>query len=497
VNTASKIAKESTITFSGLVYGNVNRYLYTAMLARWVGAEFLGIYSMANAIMLISEVLGKMGLETGIMRFVSRMNPKSDSEKIQKLIASSLKMTTIFSLVIMVGLILSSGFIVDGILNEPPLLTSVIIVFAVAIPFNGLTLVSAFATQGFKRLKYKTLVTQFLNPTILLGSMVICFWFVSIESAVMAPMLITGIVGFFVMVVVLKRVSGVSNDQIIKAKFDSTLLKFSYPLMFVTILQTFMHWMDILMLGYFTDATTVGLYHPAARTAGLLQALLLSFISIYAPMASQFHAKGERGELADTYKLVSRWLLICAIPISAIFIIFPGKVLLLFGPEYLPSAKILVILTGATFIQALLGAAGPTLSMSGHTKLVLWNTIGAFTLNFGLNIFLIPKYGIIGAAMATLISLTAVGLARTIEVGFILKMNFFDRKVIKPIIAGIVVFVGLFFIKDFIMHFHTLVTLCIAGIFSIGSFGLIMWLLKIEEEDLDFFKGLNALKGRK
>jgi O-antigen/teichoic acid export membrane protein len=479
VNTASKIAKESTITFTGLVYGNINRYLYTAMLARWVGAEFLGIYSMANAIMLISEVLGKMGLETGIMRFVSRMNPKSDSEKIQKLIASSLKMTTIFSLVIMVGLILSSGFIVDGILNEPPLLTSVIIVFAVAIPFN------------------KTLVTQFLNPTILLGSMVICFWFVSIESAVMAPMLITGIVGFFVMVVVLKRVSGVSNDQIIKAKFDSTLLKFSYPLMFVTILQTFMHWMDILMLGYFTDATTVGLYHPAARTAGLLQALLLSFISIYAPMASQFHAKGERGELADTYKLVSRWLLICAIPISAIFIIFPGKVLLLFGPEYLPSAKILVILTGATFIQALLGAAGPTLSMSGHTKLVLWNTIGAFTLNFGLNIFLIPKYGIIGAAMATLISLTAVGLARTIEVGFILKMNFFDRKVIKPIIAGIVVFVGLFFIKDFIMHFHTLVTLCIAGIFSIGSFGLIMWLLKIEEEDLDFFKGLNALKGRK
>ncbi|MBT3961418.1 MAG: hypothetical protein HOG73_10610, partial [Candidatus Marinimicrobia bacterium] len=69
MNIARKIAKESTITFTGLVYGNINRYLYTAMLARWVGAEFLGIYSMANAIMLISEVLGKMGLETGIMRF--------------------------------------------------------------------------------------------------------------------------------------------------------------------------------------------------------------------------------------------------------------------------------------------------------------------------------------------------------------------------------------------------------------------------------------------
>jgi len=497
MNTASKIAKETTVTFSGLVYGNFNRYLYSALLARWVGAEFLGIYSLANAIMLISEVVAKMGLETGVMRFVSRLNPELDQEKIQKIIASALKMTTIFSLVIMVALIISSGAIVKNILNEPPLLKLVIIIFAIAIPFNALTLVSAFATQGFKRLKYKILVTQFLNPTLLLTTMVICYWFISAESALMAPMLITGIIGFFVMLGVLKKVTGVSNNQIMKAKVDTSLFNFSYPLMFVTILQTFMHWMDILMLGYFTDATTVGLYHPAARTAGLLQALLLSFISIYAPMMAQFHREGDRKKMADTYKLVSRWLLMCAIPISAIFIIFPGKVMLLFGPEYLPSAKILGILTGATFIQAIFGAAGPTLSMSGHTKLVLWNTIGAFALNFSLNIFLIPNYGIIGAAIATLTSLIVVGFARTIEVSVILKMNFFDRKVIKPIFAGIMVFTGLLLIKDFIMPFHTLITLLSAGIFSVGSFGLIMWILKIEDEDLDFFKGLSVLKGRK
>ena len=497
MNTASKIAKETTVTFSGLVYGNFNRYLYSALLARWGGAEFLGIYSLANAIMLISEGVAKMGLETGVMRFVSRLNPELDQEKIQKIIASALKMTTIFSLVIMVALIISSGAIVKNILNEPPLLKLVIIIFAIAIPFNALTLVSAFATQGFKRLKYKILVTQFLNPTLLLTTMVICYWFISAESALMAPMLITGIIGFFVMLGVLKKVTGVSNNQIMKAKVDTSLFNFSYPLMFVTILQTFMHWMDILMLGYFTDATTVGLYHPAARTAGLLQALLLSFISIYAPMMAQFHREGDRIKMDDTYKLVSRWLLMCAIPISAIFIIFPGKVMLLFGPEYLPSAKILVILTGATFIQAIFGAAGPTLSMSGHTKLVLWNTIGAFALNFGLNIFLIPNYGIIGAAIATLTSLIVVGFARTIEVSVILKMNFFDRKVIKPIFAGITVFTGLLLIKDFIMPFHTLITLLSAGIFSVGSFGLIMWILKIEDEDLDFFKGLSVLKGRK
>jgi hypothetical protein len=48
MNVATKIAKESTITFSGMLYGNINRYLYTALLARWVGPEYLGIYSLAK-----------------------------------------------------------------------------------------------------------------------------------------------------------------------------------------------------------------------------------------------------------------------------------------------------------------------------------------------------------------------------------------------------------------------------------------------------------------
>ena len=495
MNIPQKVAKESSITFSGLLYGNINRYLYTALLARWVGPEFLGIYSLANSIMLISEVFAKMGLETGLMRFISRLDPDLDKSKINLLIGSAFKMTSMFSLSIMITLIISSGTIVDNYFNGEPLLKSILIVFAIAIPFNSLTLIAAFATQGFKRLKYKTIVTQFLNPTILLLTMFFCYWFMSKESILIAPILSTGIIGFLVMLVVLKRVSGFKNSQIINSSIDYELLKFSYPLMFVTILQTLMHWMDILMLGYFTDATTVGLYHPAARTAGLLQALLLSFLSIYAPLASQFHSEGNKINLSNTYQLVSRWLLIFAIPISAIFILFPNKVLLLFGPEYLESSQILVILTIATFTQAILGAAGPTLSMSGYTKLVLCNTIGASILNFGLNVWLIPIYGILGAAIATLSSLTVVGIIRVVQVSIIIKINFLNFKLIKPILSGLVCYSVLIVIKPSIMIFNTFITLLIAVITSFFIFGFILFLLKIEKEDKDILKGLNFFKG--
>ena len=116
MNLSQKIAKESTITFSGMVYGNINRYLYTALLARWVGVEYLGIYSLANAIMLISEVIAKMGLETGIMRFISRLDPKTEKYQIQNIIHSSLKMTGIFSILIAIVLACFAGQLVT-ILN--------------------------------------------------------------------------------------------------------------------------------------------------------------------------------------------------------------------------------------------------------------------------------------------------------------------------------------------------------------------------------------------
>ena len=91
----------------------MNRYIYTALLARWVGVEYLGIYSLANAIMLIGEVVAKMGLETGVMRFISRLEPKTDKSQIQSIIQSALKMTGIFSIGIAIVLAGFAWFLVS------------------------------------------------------------------------------------------------------------------------------------------------------------------------------------------------------------------------------------------------------------------------------------------------------------------------------------------------------------------------------------------------
>ena len=491
---ASKIGKESTITFAGLIYGNINRYIYTAMLARWVGPEFLGIYSIANAIILISEVLSKMGIEMGIMRFVSRLNPKRDFKKIQELILSSFKMVFAFSMLVMALIIFLSDYITLYLFKGDELLKKALIVFSVAIPFNSLTLVSAHATQGFKLLKYKTIVTQFINPTILFISAFFMIQFFSKDLTILAPTVLTSLIGFFSMSYYLKKIIRIDLIRYLKGSFNYDLLKFSSPLMFVSILQTIMHWMDILMIGYFLDTEAVGYYQPAVRTAGLLQALLLSFLSIYTPMISQFFKEQNIEKMSKIYKMVTRWLILSSLPIAIIFLMFSEDLMALFGSQYVASSNILAILTIATFFQAVFGVAAPTLSMTGHTKLVLYNTLSVFVINLFLNSFLIPMMGPIGAAFSTLISLILIGIVRVIQVQYILKINFFSIKLIKPFFAAVITTSLLLTIKSYIVNFNIVLTLLLATLLCIGTYLILIWFFRLENEDKEFLKGLKIIK---
>ncbi len=487
---ARKIAKEATISIVGMGFGNTVRYIFTALLARWVGLEYLGIYSLANAVTRFAEVFGKAGMERGILRFVSMKKEPGKEDSIKKNIQSTLKIGSIFAFIVMAVQMLLSGWLVSTIFQSSSLLKTVIIVNAISLPFTVVTMIAAFATQGFKLLKYKVFVTNMLAPTVLLLTMITAYFLISSEMAIILPLLISAIVSFIIMLFFLKKLTGISLSQVFPADFNSEIIRFSYPLMFVTIIGTFMHWMDVTMLGYFTDAETVGLYYPAARSAGLLRAILLAFMSIFSPMLSELFAQEKRDEMSHLFKLVVRWILTLAVPFTIIFILFSKKVMLLFGGEYVQAANVLIVLTLATFIQSFIGAGGPALTMTGHPKVNLINSSIVVVINVILNILWIPKYGIIGAAWATLVSLSTLGIIRSVEVWFLIKLQPISWKLLKPVMSGCITYGLLFLMKPYLMPYHTLITLLISTVVTFLIFFGILWLLKLDSDDREVWSAL-------
>lgn len=496
-NASNKIAKESAISFFGMGFGDGVRYLFTAVLARFAGVDYLGVYSMANSVTRIGEVLGIAGLQSGVMRFVSRLDKKTERAEIIRLITSGLKVGLIISMIVMLIQILFSRWLAYDLFNGADLLYQILLISAVSIPFATVMTIAAFATQGYQRLKYKIFILHILNPLVMLVFVVFSIEFFTNETAVKYPLLITAVICALVAIVLLKKLTDLKIRRILSVSVDKELLKFSFPLMFVTIIDTLMHWMDILMLGYFTDAHSVGLYHPATRTAGLIRIVLVAFMGIFAPMIAELHRKNQHDEMNRLFKLIVRWVMSLSLPFAIIMLIYNQEIMLLFGKEFVSASNVLIILTSAALLQAFFGANGHILTMTGYPRINLINACLAIVINFILNFIWIPRYGLIGSAYATLVAMGTLGCLRWIEVYHFLQIQPFSFKLLKPLFAGCGMAVILLALKQLTISLHSILSLTTATFAGIVSFLFFLWMLKLDEDDRGIWAGIKMIFPKK
>ena len=488
-----KVAKEASISFGGMGMGSLFRYLFSIMMARWLGPQMLGIYSLGNAITRIGEIFGIMGLDNGVLRYVSREKEKNDN--VRNSIYSSIKMGFISSIFIGLLLYFSSDWIVLNLFNEDEFLSTVIKVYALTLPFTVTTLIASFATQGFKILKYKVFVNQIVNPFTLLLTMILSYVFFGVNVAILAPTVASAVIGFFLILHYLNGFVDVSVSKVLNAKFDNKILRFSLPLMFVSAIGIIMHWTDIIMLGILKDAKDVGLYHPVERTAGLIRMILFAFASIFAPLFSQYFHEKNQTKMLEVFQLSTKWILLTSLPLFIFLILFSNTILMLFGSEFGNNSLALPILTVGIMIQAVFGLGSPSLTMSGFQKYNLINALVALFTNIFLNIMLIPQFGIAGAAMGTTIALFLISLLRFFENYYLLGMNLLSTKLLKPILAGLSTGMIVYLVKPYIFEsgyfdYHSsilylVIYLLFGAIFILLIYMVLIWILRLDDEDKD------------
>ena len=488
-----KVAKEASISFGGMGMGSLFRYLFSIMMARWLGPQMLGIYSLGNAITRIGEIFGIMGLDNGVLRYVSREKEKNDN--VRNSIYSSIKMGFISSIFIGLLLYFSSDWIVLNLFNEDTFLSTVIKVYALTLPFTVTTLIASFATQGFKILKYKVFVNQIVNPFTLLLTMILSYVFFGVNVAILAPTVVSAVIGFFLILHYLNGFVDLSVSKVLNAKFDNKILRFSLPLMFVSAIGIIMHWTDIIMLGILKDAKDVGLYHPVERTAGLIRMILFAFASIFAPLFSQYFHEKNQTKMLEVFQLSTKWILLTSLPLFIFLILFSNTILMLFGSEFGNNSLALPILTVGIMIQAVFGLGSPSLTMSGFQKYNLINALVALFTNIFLNIMLIPQFGIAGAAMGTTIALFLISLLRFFENYYLLGMNLLSTKLLKPILAGLSTGMIVYLVKPYIFEsgyfdYHSsilylIIYLLLGALFILLVYMILIWILRLDDEDKD------------
>jgi len=167
---------------------------------------------------------------------------------------------------------------------------------------------------------------------------------------------------------------------------------------------------DQVMLAQMLDYKAVGVYSAAIRISEVCYFIPISIVASVTPTlieAKKISPEIYRYRLANLFRLMSAIALGIAIPMT-----FASGVVTrtLYGSQYEGAAPILAIHIWAALFVFLGVAQGPWNINEGLTKLALIRTVIGAASNILLNILLIPRYGPIGAAIATTVSYALAGV---------------------------------------------------------------------------------------
>ena len=128
---------------------------------------------------------------------------------------------------------------------------------------------------------------------------------------------------------------------------------------------------------------------------------LQSINQIFAPTIAELFSKGEHDLLLRLYQTLTKWSLGLTIPLALGIMIFAKPLMGIFGPDFREGWPVLAVATVGQLVSCGVGSVGLLLLMSDQqNRMVRAQAITVF-LTLGLNFFLIPRLGLIGAAIAT------------------------------------------------------------------------------------------------
>jgi O-antigen/teichoic acid export membrane protein len=431
----STLVSSAALVLVGSLFGSFSKLLEQVIVARLLTPAAYGEVSVAIAVMSFSVTLSLVGLNQGMPRFMARYdNPRDIRGTWITGLLISVLVATVLALALLAG-----GDILMERLFEESTPQALLVLFVAAIPFVAGQGLGIGALRGFENTIYRTYARDLLYNGLRLATLVVLLLAGLGVLAAGYAYLIAGATAFVVSHLFLNRLLSLRGEVTIRAR---ELVRFSAPLVVASAVSKLLSQADTLMLTYFLDSESVGLYNAAYPLAAGLPVILASFGFLYLPLTSRLDADGKREEIDEVHKLTTKWIFIAGFPVLLVFVAFPrDAIAIVFGGEYVEAGAALAVLAVGFFTSAAVGRCQDALSAFGYTGYILAVNTLAAVANIVLNLVLIPAYGVIGAAVASALSFVALNGVAFLVLWRLTGITPFSRHTMKTFI---VLPVGLF-----------------------------------------------------
>ncbi|SHH27911.1 oligosaccharide flippase family protein [Thermosipho atlanticus] len=477
--------REAGLVFSIRVIAFILGFAMQTLFARLLGADKYGLYSLGLTVANVGVLFAVFGMSSGQIRFLGEYLGKGEIGNAKGVIFSAFQVTGIISIILSVILIIFRRFISIRIFNEERLIDILPWFSIILLLYSFFNLLSG-TFQGLKKpsvfILYKEFIERIIRITLFIALYLLGYKLIGvIVSTVISSILIL----LFLFIKIKKYAPFIFKPEIKPVYERKKLLKYSSNMLFVSFTYFLMGQVNRLILGIYLDSKSVGLYTVSDTVAQLSVFFLMAFNSIFSSMISELYHTGDKETLSKLYSDITRWIITFTLPITIWVLIYSENILEIFGKEFSGARWVLVFLAIGQFVNAAVGSNGLMLSMTKYQRFEMINGVFIASLNLGLNIWLVPKFGIIGSAIGGMAAISTVNIVKSVEVYILLKMIPYNWKYLKPVIAGIGTAITMIFLKNYITNLvGTFIMLAISFVLMLG----ILALLGLYPEDKEILK---------
>lgn len=486
-----KIAEGSSITFVGLILSMLPLLIIRLIIVRkWTESDY-GVFSLAFSILTICWTLSTLGLHHGLIRNIAYARGRGEYEKIPVYISTSFWFSFIASAIIGLLLFIFSENISKNIFHDTTLVVPLQVVSFI-IPFTTLINVIVVIYRGFDQVKptvyFQQILINTLFPTFLIIMIIFDQSFINVFYALAISTIITFILLVYYSIKKIQTLE-IFSIKSLKSPFSKELILFSFPLFITSIFAIIIGWADTILLGILKNTTDVGLYSAALPLAQIVSFPLIALLLIYLPIFSGLFAKNKSEEIKRSYSILTKWLCYTTLPLFFLLFLYPEPIItLLFGSSYASASFALRILSIGFIVNNLTGPCGITLIVMGRARFDMFSWIFAAIINVVLNIALIPKYGINGAAFAGGSSLIIVNIIKSLKLYSISEVQPLSKNLLKPTLLFVILIIPIYLVSNFYITINWWMIPLIFVLFYVIYFLTILTTKSLDEEDLNMIQ---------
>ena len=440
------------LSLLGAAAGATLGIILQVLISRFYGPKYYGIFFTCFLLCNILQSIAALGLHKAGMRFLSIGHERSDYNMILDVFRTVSLIPFLFGIIIAIITYFMSSFIAISCFHNIEMVI-VLKLLSVAIPFFALLQVTAELSRGFKTTKYAVITENLLFPFLQ-----ILLLFVLYESGynflspVYSFVIAVIICSLFMFLIVYNQIQNFIESKQIPYSYRKyfilpenwkSILTYSLPLTPFGLLFIGGNSMDIFMLNVLTNSAEVGEYAAAARWVTFFLMIVTALNFIFGPLIAGKLGISDMENVKILYRAATRWMLFMTLPVSIFLILAREPTMLLFGEQFLQyGPTVLLILSYGGLFTALSGTGGLLLILSGHQYLELGMLCSYILLNMLLNLLLILEYGVVGAALATIISNMIIIVIRIFLIYRLLGIYPFSYRMLVPVLTFVVLSIG-------------------------------------------------------